>query len=98
MIRGVYYGGVNYYSNYHETDDITSPYADYTLGARATMDLSVSYQVMKALRVSIGGDNVTNTYPTRTRADLTDSGRFAYDNYQMGYQGAYYYARLSFQF
>lgn len=98
MARGVYYGGVKYYSNYHETDDITSPFADYKLGARATVDLSVSYQIVKALRVSIGGDNVTNTYPTRTRTDLTDSGRFAYDNYQMGYQGAYYYARLGFTF
>ena len=98
MARGIYYGAVQYFSNYHETDDITSPYADYNLGARATLDLSVGYQLLKQARLSIGGDNVTNTYPTRTRADLTDSGRFAYDNYQMGFQGAYYYARLNVQF
>ncbi|MFD2570679.1 TonB-dependent receptor domain-containing protein [Spirosoma soli] len=98
MARAIYYGAVQYYSNYHETEDITSPYADYQLGARTTLDLSVGYQLLKAVRLSIGGDNVTNTYPTRTRADLTDSGRFAYDNYQMGFQGAYYYARLNVQF
>lgn len=98
MARGIYYGSVNYFSNYHETADITSPYADYHLGARATLDLSLGYQVLKGFRLSVGGDNITNTYPTRTRADLTDSGRFAYDNYQMGFQGAYYYARLNFQF
>ncbi len=98
MARVVYYGAVNYLSNYHETDDLASPYADYHLGARATLDLSIGYQVFKAVRVSVGGDNVTNTYPTKTRADLTDSGRFAYDNYQMGFQGAYYYARMNFQF
>jgi iron complex outermembrane receptor protein len=98
MARVIYYGGVQYYSNYHETDDITSPYADYSLAPRTTLDLSVGYQLLKAMRISVGGDNVTNTYPTRTRADLTDSGRFAYDNYQMGFQGAYYYARMNFQF
>lgn len=98
MARVIYYGAVQYYSNYHETSDITSPFADYSLKARTTLDLSVGYQVLKALRISVGGDNVTNTYPTRTRADLTDSGRFAYNNYQMGFQGAYYYARLNVQF
>jgi iron complex outermembrane receptor protein len=98
MARAIYYGAVQYYSNYHETDDITSPFADYNLSAKATLDLSVGYQVLKALRISVGGDNVTNTYPTKTRPDLTDSGRFAYDNYQMGFQGAYYYARMNIQF
>lgn len=98
MARVIYYGSVKYFSNYHETSDITSPYADYNLGARTTLDLSVGYQLLKAFRISVGGDNVTNTYPTRTRADLTDSGRFAYNNYQMGFQGAYYYARMNFQF
>ncbi len=97
MVRGIHYGGVKYLSNYHEVDgDLSTPFADYTLGARTTLDVSVSYQLIKQLRLSIGGDNVTNAYPTKTRTDLTDSGRFAYDNYQMGYQGAYYYARLSF--
>ena len=99
MARGIYYGSVKDLSNYHEVDgDLSSPFADYSLGARATLDLSVGYQILKQFRISVGGDNVTNTYPTQTRPDLTDSGRFAYDNYQMGFQGAYYYARMNFQF
>jgi iron complex outermembrane receptor protein len=58
----------------------------------------VGYQVLKVLRISVGGDNVTNTYSTKTRPDLTDSSRFANDSYQMGFQGAYYGARMNIQF
>ena len=95
MARAIYYGAVKSFSNY--TDD-NGNYYDYTLGARTTLDLSVGYQILKQLRLSVGGDNVTNAYPTLTLPDLTDSNRFAYDNFQMGFQGAYYYARMNIQF
>jgi iron complex outermembrane recepter protein len=95
MARVIYYGAVKSLSNY--TDD-NGNYYDYTLNSRATLDLSLGYQILKQLRLSVGGDNITNAYPTLALPDLTDSNRFAYENYQMGFQGAYYYARMNIQF
>jgi len=62
-----------------------------------TLDLSVSYNVIKNLRITIGGNNILNTYPTPQFDGWTDQGGFN-DSVQMGSDGAYFFARLGFQF
>ena len=95
MVRGVYYGKVMSRSNY--ADD-NGNYYDYQLGARTTLDVSLGYQLTKGIKLSIGGENILDAYPTRNLPALTDSNRFGYENYQMGFQGANYFGRVSFDF
>jgi iron complex outermembrane receptor protein len=95
MVRGVYYGSVYSRSSY---DDGNGNYYDYKLAARTTVDLSLGYELIKGLKLSVGGDNLFDVYPTRILPDLTDNNRFGYENYQMGFQGASYYARLNYKF
>lgn len=95
MARAVYYGSVTSRSAY---DDGKGNYYDYDLTARTTVDISLGYEFLKGMKLSVGGDNIFDVYPTRILPDLADNNRFGYENYQMGFQGANYYARLSFKF
>ncbi len=65
--------------------------------ARTTTDLSISYQVCKAMRVSVGGSNIFNVYPTQFTASLTESGG-AWDPVQMGNNGAFWFLKTNFRF
>ncbi len=96
MARAIYYGSVWSRSSY--ADETSGEYYDYKLDARTTFDLSAGYTLIKGLNLSVGGENIFNAYPTRILPALTDSNRFGYENFQMGFQGAYYYARLGFKF
>ena len=63
---------------------------------RLVMDLSLNYRISPKLNLTIGSNNLLNSYPT-VQDDWTDSGGF-WDSVQMGTSGAYYYARLGFRF
>ncbi len=63
---------------------------------KVTTDLSIGYKFKNA-QLTIGGNNVLNTYPDQQDPALTESGGL-WDAAQMGFSGAYYYTRLSFKF
>ncbi len=63
---------------------------------RTVLDLSLSYRFTPKLDLTIGANNLLNTYPT-VQDDWTDSGGY-WDSVQMGFSGAYYFARLGFRF
>lgn len=65
-------------------------------GAKITADLTVGYELTDQLKLTIGGNNITNEYPDQ-QDDLTEAGGY-WDAVQMGFSGAYYYARLDFNF
>lgn len=60
---------------------------------RTTADLSVGYQVSDNLGVTVGGTNLFNTYPTPQDTETETGG--LWDPVQMGFSGAFYFARLS---
>ena len=64
--------------------------------AKTIVDLSASYQFSKSLTLTIGGNNILNTYATSQFDGWTDQGGFA-DSVQMGSDGAYFFGRLSFK-
>lgn len=64
--------------------------------ARTVVDLSFRYNITEKLNFTIGGNNIFNAYPT-VQDDWTDSGGY-WDSVQMGTSGAYYYARIGFNF
>lgn len=65
--------------------------------AKIVTDLSVGYQITKALNFVVGVSNLFNVYPTRHDPTLTDSGGI-YEPLQMGFNGTYFFSRLSFRF
>ncbi len=63
--------------------------------ARVTTDLSLSYQLSNNVSVSLGGNNIFNKYPTQQDTETETGG--LWDAVQMGFSGAFYYARLNFK-
>jgi len=61
--------------------------------AKATTDVSAGYRVSNDARISIGAANVFNVYPTQQDTETETGG--TWDAVQMGFSGAFYFARLS---
>jgi iron complex outermembrane recepter protein len=65
---------------------------------RTVTDLTVGYQLSKQLRLSVGSNNLFNIYPSKQdEQGNTEAGGY-WDAVQMGFSGAFYYARLGFTF
>ncbi|MHA7059091.1 TonB-dependent receptor [Aquimarina sp. M1] len=65
--------------------------------AKITADLTVGYDLTENLKITIGGNNITNEYPDQQNDGNTEAGGY-WDAVQMGFSGAYYYTRLDFNF
>lgn len=59
-------------------------------------DLVLGYQLSESLKLNIGANNLFNEYPDQ-QDDWVEGGGY-WDAVQMGFNGAYYYARLGFSF
>lgn len=82
---------VNAFTNQKET-------LDQTFSAKTVTDLSLSYQILKELALTIGVNNLFDVYQDRqAHSGNMSLGRFVYSRRveQMGYNGAYYFARLN---
>jgi iron complex outermembrane receptor protein len=72
---------------------------DQTFAAKTVTDLSLSYQIVPEVLFTIGANNLFNVYQDRhTHSGNMSLGRFVYSRrvQQMGFNGAYYFARLRF--
>ena len=77
-------------------DNIVDPGEVDTYNPKITADLSVGYN-LKNFTFTIGGVNLLNTYPDKHDPGLTESGGI-WDAVQMGFSGAFYFARIGFKF
>ena len=76
--------------DYADEDDVYS--------AKMITDLTFGYKLSKQLKLSIGSNNLFNIYPDQQdEQGNTEAGGY-WDSVQMGFSGAYYYARLGFNF
>lgn len=76
--------------DYADEDDVYS--------AKMITDLTLGYKLSKQLKLSIGSNNLFNIYPDQQdEQGNTEAGGY-WDSVQMGFSGAYYYARLGFNF
>ena len=74
----------------------SSPANDQVFGAKWITDVSASLGMRDRLRFTLGADNVFNTYPDKIVAQNSSGGIFVYSGLSpFGYNGAFYYARLS---
>ena len=72
---------------------------DQEFSAKTITDISISYQVLKPLTITIGANNVFDVYQDmHTHSGNMSLGRFVYSRrvQQMGFNGAYYFGRLRF--
>ena len=84
------FGKVSYFS-FDNTTEVN--YA-----SKAVFDLTATAKMSDNLDFTLGLNNIFNTYPTQQSAfDDTDSSAY-WDAVQMGFAGAYYYARFGFSF
>lgn len=67
-----------------------------TYGAKIVTDLTLGFKLCKSTKLSIGANNLLNIYPDQ-QDDWVEAGGY-WDAVQMGFNGAYYYARLGFNF
>jgi iron complex outermembrane receptor protein len=89
LVRANYYGRVRY-----RADD---PAADEVFGVKVLFDVDVGYQVTKNVQISVGADNLLNTFPDPVTKDVNKSfGRFVYSRNvsQFGQNGGFYYGKL----
>lgn len=76
--------------DYSDQDDVYN--------AKTVTDLTLGYKLSKQLKISIGSNNLLNVYPDKQdEIGDTEAGGY-WDAVQMGFSGAYYYARLGFNF
>jgi iron complex outermembrane recepter protein len=68
-----------------------------TYEAATTVDISLTYSFTDNLRITLGGNNIFNVYPTEQFDGWTDQGSL-FDSVQMGSDGAYFFGRIGFNF
>jgi iron complex outermembrane receptor protein len=64
---------------------------------RFTFDLNLGYKINENFKLSIGGNNIFNEYPTQQNDGESEAGGY-WDSVQMGFSGAFYYTRLNVTF
>lgn len=67
-----------------------------TYGAKIVTDLTFGFKLSNVTKLSLGANNLFNIYPDQ-QDDWVEAGGY-WDAVQMGFNGAYYYARLGFNF
>lgn len=71
---------------------------DNVYSAKVITDLTIGYKIIKNIKLSVGANNLFNMYPDKQdESGNTEAGGY-FDAVQMGISGAYYYARLGFNF
>jgi iron complex outermembrane recepter protein len=93
LARANYFGSVVYKPDNPENDE--------TFGAKTLFDVDLGYQPGRNFRLSVGAENLLNTFPDRQAKEANISfGRFVYSRYvsQFGQNGGFYYGRLQLFF
>ncbi|WP_395045828.1 TonB-dependent receptor domain-containing protein [Flavobacterium sp.] len=83
-------------ADYGDSFDNQIKEATDTYGAKIVTDLTLGFKLSKSLKLSLGANNLLNIYPDQ-QDDWVEAGGY-WDSVQMGFSGAYYYARLGFKF
>jgi len=90
LVRATYYGEIVYKA--------PSATNDERFGAKTLLDVDLGLEVLRGIRLGLGGNNVFNTFPDKQKVlGNINSGRFIYSRRvtQFGMNGGFYYARLA---
>ena len=64
---------------------------------KTSADASITYSFTENTKLTVGGSNIFDVFPSRQNPDETDNG-FKYEAVQFGLNGAAWYIRLSSKF
>lgn len=67
-----------------------------TYGVKIVTDLTLGFNLSKNTKLVVGSNNLLNVYPDQ-QDDWVEAGGY-WDAVQMGFGGAFYYARMNFRF
>ena len=67
-----------------------------TYGAKMVTDLNLGFKLSNNLKLNVGSNNLFKVYPDQ-QDDWTEGGGY-WDAVQMGFGGAYYYAKMNYRF
>lgn len=67
-----------------------------TFGGKLITDAAVSYQINKQLSLTVGANNLLDIFPDEQAYENSYFGVFKYAPVQMGFGGAFYFARVNF--
>jgi iron complex outermembrane receptor protein len=92
FLRNVYFGEV--------TEATNNQANQQEFAGKVVTDLTVGYELMNNLRLTVGANNLLDVYPDENIAANQGSGQFLYSrrSQQFGFQGRYIFGRLSFNF
>jgi iron complex outermembrane recepter protein len=82
------------------TRDPGNPALDEFFSPKTVTDASISYKLKNFVNITIGANNIGNTYPDKLQHFAnTGEGRFIYSRNatQFGFNGGYYYTSLVFE-
>lgn len=109
MLRFVHFGKVIYLDpGINPSNPTTFPVNAFTgkaetldqeFSPKTVTDLSLSYQIVPQVSLTVGSNNLFDVYQDiHTHSSNMSTGRFIYSRrvQQMGFNGAYYFARLKF--
>ncbi len=82
-------------ADYGGFDSLVTAATD-TYSPKIVTDVVFGFRLCEGLKLNVGANNLFNVYPDQ-QDDWTESGGY-WDSVQMGFGGAYYYSRLSFNF
>lgn len=83
---------VSYYDEWFDSEDVQ------VYGGEFLLDLEAAYAFNDALVITLGGQNVTDTYPDQNQGARTGVGNLYSQYSPFGFNGAYYYVRLKYAF
>lgn len=83
-------------TNQAEADALLATATDIYKAA-LTVDLSLGFHLSEKIKLTAGGNNILNKYPTAQFDAWTDQGGLS-DSVQMGSDGAYFFGRIGFKF
>jgi len=98
LARANYYGKVRYKPQAAAPNGFAN---DEVFGAKVLFDVDLGYQFTKNLQLTVGADNLLNTFPDKnTKPANISAGRFIYNRNvsQFGQNGGFYYAKLELTF
>ncbi len=96
-------GRATYYADVVDAGSAVDGSGDIHTGNKTIIDLSASYRFSEGTTVSVGADNLFDTYPNKTPAGLNNvsatgngTGALAFTRYSpFGFNGRYLYAKVS---
>ncbi|EJL34486.1 TonB-dependent siderophore receptor [Novosphingobium sp. AP12] len=84
------------YGEYTESSNVAA--SDRTFGARWIADAEIGYQLTEALDLSVGANNLFDTYPEKNGAVAFDGSGLYGGFAPFGLSGGFYYARVGLKF